>query len=393
MSGFKQVAAAVAISVKSIPQRLAMASATVVGVALAVLVLLGFLSMAHGFRQAMDSAGSPDVAILLANGSRSEADSLVTADQYRRLLDAPGIARNAGGPLIAGEAYVVVNAPRRGGGEEANVPLRGTTAQGLAVREGFRLSSGRMFAAGSREIVIGGALQRQLAGFELGATVRLGPGEWTIVGIIDADGSALESEMWGDLSVVQGLFRSDNALQSVRLRPASPAALQAIEAYLRNDPLLKLDLVNEQTFFAGQARGLSQMIRYLGWPLALLMALGALAGALNTLHSSVAARAAEIATLRIIGFGRFATFCGVLAEALLLAAAGAVAGVGLGALLLHDLTSSSVGASMTMMSFRLQLSPEIVGSAVALALTVGLVGGAIAAWRAARQPILEGLAR
>ncbi len=135
------------------------------------------------------------------------------------------------------------------------------------------------------------------------------------------------------------------------------------------------------------------MIRYLGWPLALLMALGALAGALNTLHSSVAARAAEIATLRIIGFGRFATFCGVLAEALMLAAAGALVGVGLGALLLHDLTSSSVGASMTMMSFRLQLSSGIVGSAVSLALTVGLVGGAIAAWRAARQPILEGLAR
>ena len=393
MSGFKQVAAAVAISVKSIPQRLSMASATVVGVALAVLVLLGFLSMANGFRQTLDSTGSPNVAILLADGARSEADSLVTADQYRRLLDAPGIARNSDGPLIAGEAYVVVNAPRRGGGDEANVPLRGTTPQGLAVREGFRLGAGRMFAAGSREIVIGRALQRQLAGFELGATVRLGPGEWTIVGLVDADGSALESEIWGDLTVVQGLFRSDNALQSVRLRPASPAAVPAIEAYLRSDPLLKLDLANEQAFFAGQARGLSEMIRFLGWPLAVLMALGALAGALNTLHSSVAARAAEIATLRTIGFGRFATFCGVLAEALLLAAAGAAAGVGLGALLLHDLNSSSVGAGMTLMSFRLQLSSGIVGSAVALALTVGLAGGAIAAWRAARQPILEGLAR
>lgn len=393
MSMFKQVAAAVAISVRSMNQRLSMASATVVGVALAVLVLLGFLSMAHGFRQTLDSTGSRNVAILLADGARSEADSLITADQYRRLLDAPGVARNAEGPLIAGEAYVVVNAPRRGGGEEANVPLRGTTAQGLAVREGFRIGAGRMFAAGSREIVIGRALQRQLAGFELGATVRLGPGEWTIVGIVDAEGSALESEIWGDLNVVQGLFRSDNALQSVRLRPASHDAPAIIEAYLRGDPLLRLDLVNEQRFFAGQARGLSEMIRFLGWPLAVLMALGALAGALNTLHSSVAARAAEIATLRAIGFGRFATFCGVLAEALLLAAAGAAVGVGLAALLLHDLTASSIGASMTMTSFRLQLSPTIIGSAVVLALGVGLVGGAIAAWRAARQPILKGLAR
>src|SRR4028119_1114148 len=136
MSGLKQVAAVVAISIRSIPQRLSMASATVVGVALAVLVLLGFLSMANGFRKTLDSTGSSNVAILVADGARSEADSVVSADQYRRLLDAPGIARNAAGPIMAGEAYVVVNASRRGGGEEANVPLRGTTAQGLGGRAG-----------------------------------------------------------------------------------------------------------------------------------------------------------------------------------------------------------------------------------------------------------------
>lgn len=393
MALLQETAATIRISVRSIPERLGMSLATIVGISLVVLVLIGFLGMANGFRRTMEGTGSEQVLILLARGASHEVDSMISADQYRHLEEAPGIARGSGGgALISGEVYAVVSADKRDGGA-VNLPFRGVGGRSLEVRSGFTLAEGRMFRPGTQEIVIGRALQRQAEGFDLGRTIDLGPGEWTIVGVVDAGGSALESEIWGDLRVVQSLFKLNNIYQTVRLRQTIPGGREELTRFVAADPQLNLEVKSEQEFYAGQSRGLSNMIRYIGWPLALLMAAGALAGALNTMHTSVAMRATEIATLRIIGFGGVSTFCGVMAEALLLSLAGAAVGVALGALFLHNMTASTLASGMTMLSFELKLSWSIVALAVGLALGVGMIGGAIAAWRAARQPVLQALAQ
>ncbi|HZG08124.1 MAG TPA: ABC transporter permease [Allosphingosinicella sp.] len=390
MAFLQEVAASVHISVKSIPRRAAMSIATVVGIALVVLVLLGFLSMANGFQRTLEGAGSDKVAIVLSKGARAEADSMLSSEQYRLLQEAPGVAVQGGRSLVSGEVYTVVSSPAQQKDALTNVPLRGISSEGLQVRSGFRLSEGRMFTPGSQEIVIGRALQRR-DGLGLGQQVRFGPTQWTIVGIVDANGSALESEIWGDLRIVQSLFGMGPAVQSVRIRPADAASLARFEAFVTTDPRLGLDVKTEREFFAAQSRGLSDLMRYLGWPLAGLMALGALAAALNTMHSSVAARSSEIATLRILGFGAASTFVSVLAEALVLSAAGAALGVLLSLTLLQGLTASTVSGAMTTLSFTLQLSTQAVLQAVTLGIGIGLLGGALAAWRGARQPILVGL--
>lgn len=390
MAFLKEAAASVSISVKSIPRRASMAMATIVGVALVVMVLLGFLSMADGFRRTVEGAGAEDVAILLSKGARAEVDSVISLEAQRQLDDAPGVALQSGRRLASAEVYTIVAAPGATDGDLSNIPLRGIGADGLRVRSGFALSQGRMFTPGTQEIVIGRALQRR-AGFELGRRIRFGPTEWTIVGIVTAKGSALESEIWGDLRTVQSIYRNDSSVQSVRLRLASPSSSKTIQDFLAVNSRLQLELTIEREYFANQSRGLTNLMRYLGWPLAILMALGALAAALNTMHSSVAARASEIATLRTIGFGATSTFVAVLAEALALAAFGAALGV-LGSLLLFQgLTASTVSGSMTELSFTLQVSWRSAVAAVILALTVGLIGGIVAAWRAARQTILAGL--
>ncbi|HEV2957251.1 MAG TPA: ABC transporter permease [Xanthobacteraceae bacterium] len=387
-----QVAAVTAMNIKSLSQRLWLSLSTVVAVALVVVVLLAFLAMGNGFQRTLASSGSPDVAVVLRGGSRSEVNSVVTRDQVRLVEEAPGVARGPDGkPLASAELYLVVDGVKRSSRTKANLPLRGIGQEGAAVRKGIHITEGRLFAPGSNEIVVGKALLREFDGFELGRTVAFGTSKWTIVGVFEADGSVFESEIWADLPVVQSLFRRENVFQTVRVRLAEPTALGALKTYVETDPRLKLDVKSEVEYFADQASQTSDLIQKLGWPLAIAMAFGALAGALNTMYSSVAARAVEIATLRAIGFGGFPAFVGTLAESLILATIGGTVGALATFLIFDGLSASTLGASFTQVVFSFQLTPALAAEGIILALAVGLVGGLFPAVRAARLPIVAGL--
>src|ERR1043166_3213146 len=387
-----QVAAVAAMNLKSLPQRMWLSLSTIVAVALVVVVLLAFLAMGNGFQRTLASSGSPDVAVVLRGGSRSEINSMVARDQVRLVEQAPGVARSADGkPLVSAELYLVVDGVKRSSQTKANLPLRGIGPEGAAVRKGIRIVAGRMLAPGSNEIVVGKALLREFDGFDLGRTVTFGTGKWTIVGAFEADGSVFESEIWADLPVVQSLFRRESVVQTVRVRLENPAALDALKAYVETDPRLKLEVKSEVEYFADQASRTSDLIQKLGWPLALAMAFGALAGALNTMYSAVAARASEIATLRAIGFGGFPAFVGTLAESLMLAALGGALGAVATFLIFDGLSASTLGASFTQVVFSFRLAPALAAEGLILALGVGLIGGLFPALRAARTPIVAGL--
>jgi putative ABC transport system permease protein len=387
-----QTVAVTSINLRSIPRRILLSLSTVVAVALVVMVLLAFLAMANGFQRTIAGSGSEDIGIALRAGSQSEVNSTVTRDQVRIIEDGPGIARSAGGkPMVSPELYLVVDGIKRTTGTKANLPLRGIGEQGLALRTGFVTTAGRMFDRGTNEIVVGKALAREFEGFSIGSTVAFGTTRWTVVGMFEADGSVFESEIWADLPVVQSLFKRDNYFQTVRVRLDGPAALDALTRYSDGDPRLKLDVKSEAAYFAGQSSQTTDLIQKLGWPLAIAMAFGALAGALNTMYSSVAARATEIATLRAIGFGGFSAFAGTLIESLTLATIGGVIGAALTYAFFDGLSASTLGGNFTQVVFSFKLSPALVGEGVLLALVVGLIGGIFPALRAARMPIVAGL--
>jgi putative ABC transport system permease protein len=387
-----QIAAVTVMNLKSLRQRLWLSLSTIVAVALVVMVLLAFLAMANGFQHTIASSGAPDVAVILRGGSQSEVNSVLSRDQVRLVEEGPGIARTADGkPLASAELYLVVDGLKRASGTKANLPLRGIGPEGASVRKGIRITAGRLFARGTNEIVVGKALGREFAGFDLGATVPIGSARWTVVGIFEADGSVFESEIWADLPVVQSLFKRDNAFQTIRARLENVAALPTLKRYVDDDPRLKLDVKSETEYFAEQASRTTDLIQKLGWPLAIAMAFGALAGALNTMYSSVAARAVEIATLRAIGFGGFPAFVGTLVESLLLASIGGLVGAVATLLIFNGLSASTLGASFTQVVFSFQLTPALAAEGIILALLVGLIGGLFPALRAARLPIVAGL--
>ncbi len=387
---FKQTLAVTAINLKSIPQRPGMSAATVLSIALVVGVLLGFLAMANGFRATVQGTGADDIAVVMRAGSQAELNSNLMREDERLIAEAPGIARDADGePIVSAELYVVTDGMRSASQTPANLPLRGVGPRAPELRDGFTITQGRMFEPGAAELLVGENVLAEYEGFALGEPIRLGSNTWTVVGVFSTGGTVFDSELWTDAPVVQSLYQRGNSFQSVRLRLASPEAIEETRAYLDAEPRLNVDVQSERAFFASQAGGTVTLIEYVGWPLAILMAIGALAGAWNTMYSSVDSRVREIATLRALGFSGFSAFLGTMVESLLLALLGGIIGAVVTWLLFDGLTASTLGSSFTQIVFAFAVTPGAMIAGVILALVVGLLGGLIPAMRAARVPLLS----
>ena len=388
-STLSQVAAVTSMNMRSLPQRKWTSFATVVAVGLVTGVLLAFLAMANGFRSTVQGTGAPDVAVILRAGSGNELNSNVTREQAQLIEEAPGIARGADGkPLVSAELYVVVDGYKKTTHTKANLPLRGLGARAAQVRRGVAITHGRMFRPGTNELVVGRAVSKQFEGFELGRKIKLGTQVWNVVGEFEAGGSVFESEIWADVAVLEGLYQRGSTVQTVRVRLKDPASLIQLKNYSAADPRLKLDVRAENEYYAEQSKQLGDLILYLGWPLAIAMSFGAIAGALNTMFASVDARTKEIATLRAIGFRGTPAFIATMIESLILAAIGGVIGSLATYLLFNGLSAATLGGSFTQVVFSLKFSWSLILQGLILALIIGFVGGVFPAWRAARVPLL-----
>lgn len=386
-----QIGAVTALNVRSIPQRGWMSVASVVAVALTIAVLLFFLALSNGLSKTVEGSGADDVAIIIREGSNAELNSVVTRDQLSILTTGPGVVQREGRPSASGELLVIVDGVKRSTNTNANMPFRGIGAEGLALRRGVRIAEGRMFTPGTNEIVVGAGLLREFSGFEFGKSIRLRGATWQIVGVFEAPGTVFESELWADIAVTQSLFNRPNVYQTMRIQLNSPDAVKAFQDWAKTDARLNgLEVLSERAYYARQASQSSAGFMFIGLVLGIMMAIGALAGALNTMYSSVAARSAEIATLRIIGFSGWAAFFGTMVEALMLSAAGGALGILLAFVAFNGRTTSTLSAGFTQLVFQFQLSGGIVFAAIVMAIVIGLVGGFFPGIRAARQrPQLE----
>src|ERR1019366_3314822 len=183
-----QVGSITKFGLMSIPQRRGAATATIIGIAGVVAVLVGVLSIAAGFKQAMTVSGSPDAAIVLRSGADSEMVSGLGREATRVIAASPGVARAAQGPLASAELFVIINLPKRSTGTDANVPLRGVEAAALQVRDNVRIIQGRLFEWGKNEVIVGSGAAREFGGLDVGSTLKVGRYEWPIVGIFSANG-------------------------------------------------------------------------------------------------------------------------------------------------------------------------------------------------------------
>ncbi|MBP2547669.1 putative ABC transport system permease protein [Neorhizobium galegae] len=391
---FQQTRVMIHASLASLPRRFALSASMALSVALVVMTLAGFLAMAKGFEVALAGAGSPRVAVILGGGTNQESGSAIPPGALHALSALsgdPGLARNTAGDLLLSREIVVpVDVADVKSGASRTLALRGMDATGAAIRDTVTLTQGLMFSGGRRDIVIGAKIARAL-GLYVGDVLRLGPVDWTVSGEFSAGGSAFESEIWADLEAVRAAFDRQGEVQSVKLRLNDPMALERLQQYLAGVAETPLVAVSEADLYAGQSARTASLIRLFGWPLAGLMAFGASAGALNTMMSSVSERAVEIATVRALGFSRLAAFIATGVEAMVLALVGTVLGIGLSLIAFNGWQASTIGANNARMAFDLAVTPDVMLSAGLIGLVIGLVGGALPALAATRQPLAAAL--
>ena len=380
------------MNLRNLPARAGASWVALLGFAGVVLVLVAVLAIAEGFRSTLASTGSNDVAIVVRAGSNDEMSSSLTPEAADIIGNAPGVMKVDGRPLAVPELFVTVDVPKRSTGTWANVPLRGTGEFGPRLRPDFKIVSGRMFEPGRDEIVVGVGAARAFAGLELGSTLQSGNARWRVVGMFADGGHVTESEIWTDARGLQSAYGRGSSFQTVRVRLTSPAAFSAFRDALTTDRRLNVGVKTEREFLAAQSQALTVLIRGAGMVIGLLMGVGAVFGALNTMYSAVAVRAREIATLRALGFGGAPVVISVLTEALLLALAGGILGGTIAYLAFNGYRASTLNwQSFAQVTFAFAVTPTLLVSGIAYALLLGLIGGLLPAVRAVHQPIVDGL--
>ncbi|MBX3746353.1 MAG: ABC transporter permease [Verrucomicrobiae bacterium] len=364
--------------------------ATLLGIALVVGVYILLQAMAAGIERSSANTGSPDQLLVVRRGSTAESSSIVSREQWRTLLYSPEIARtDADEPLVSADVLVLLNLPRSEGRGEANVLLRGTSPRGPALRPQVRLVAGRWFQPGRREVVVSQRLAQRFESFGIGDQFRSGPATFTVVGHMDGNRSAFDSEIWMDADEARALFDREQ-YSSLLLRPRDDAAREALMNRIENDRRLQLIAHIESEYYASQT-GTATPIKWLGNFLALAMSVGAVFAAMNTMYAAVGARTREIGTLRVLGFRRRTVVLSFLIEGVFLATLGGA----VGCLLSLFLNGYAVGTlnfeTFSESVFEFQVTPAVMLKGLVFAWIVGVLGTLLPAVRAARLPVIASL--
>jgi putative ABC transport system permease protein len=372
---------------------------TALGIALTVTTAIFLMALLAGLQRAFVSSGSPLNVLVLRKGSEAELSGGFDASLYPTLRTLPGIAKDSHGePMTSGEWVVVIILPRKDGTGEVNVTVRGMMPDGLEMRQlpgpdnrpSVKLVAGRWFQTGQREVVVSKSIRDRFTHANIGDTMEFGKGSWKVVGVFDAGGSAYESEVWGDVNQMASDFDRQGGFASAYLRATDPIAADALKNRVSDDQRLKLEGMLETDYYAKQTSS-GTPIKVIGIVVAIIMAIGSIFAAMNTMYAAVAYRGREIATLRVIGFSRPSILTSFVLESLLLALLGAAAGILLMLPFNGMQTGTSNAVTFSEVVFALRITPQVAIYAIVFALIMGFVGGLAPAWHAARQNILNAL--
>jgi putative ABC transport system permease protein len=388
---FKQFIAVVGMSLQTLPQRIGASSVIVIGIAGVVAVLVSVLAMGAGFRHTLADSGRADRVIILRGGSDAELNSNLTRSDIDTISNAPGLAKDSSGKaLLSSELVTVVNVPKIDTGTDANVTLRGVGLKLTEVRPELKVVQGRMFRPAVRELIAGVGAVKQFRGLDVGSVLRLRNADWTVTGVFTSNGDVHESELLADVDTVGSSIERNGYSSAVGLL-TGPGQFDRFKDALTTDPQLKVDVKREPEYYAAQSKGLSQAINFVGTTVAVIMAIGAMFGALNSMYSAVAARGQEIATLRAIGFGALPVLSSVMVEALLLSLLGGVIGAALAWLFFNGHSVSTLGGAFAQVVFQLTVTRALIVTGIIWACVIGLLGGLFPALRAARLSVAEAL--
>jgi len=381
MSFLSQTAAATAMNLKGLPQRIGASLVTVIGVATTVAVMISLLAIGAGLVKIANKGVTPDRVIVVPSGAQSDYAGSISRDAAAVIAQAPGIRKTADGrPMVRPTATVIVEVTKKSDNNTANIGLRGISPLAAQIDPDVHLTAGRMYRPAVHELIAGKTASAQFKNLGLGDHIMLRGTEWTVVGTFEADGGLAENAVVGDAAFDR------TAYQSVEARLTSPGAFQAFKDALTSNPQLDVEPKRFSDYIATQMKQLTTVLNFVGYFVGAVMAIGAVIGALNTMYSAVDGRTREIATLRAIGFGGGAVVASVMIESLALAIPGALLGSVVAWIAFNGHAISTLG-----LTFPLAVTPPLVVTGVVFAVIIGLIGGFMPALRAAGVPVATAL--
>jgi putative ABC transport system permease protein len=392
MSWLNQIIAVTVMNLKTVLERSGSSLVVVIGIAGSVAVMVSLLAMANGLNSTIASTGDEGRAIILREGSDQELSSGISMQDIKIIENSPGIKDLEGEPMIAGEIFTIIDLMKKGTDETSNLPLRGVQDMSFAIRPEFKIIEGVNFQPGTGQVIVGKGAADQYQGLNVGNEIDIRNSKWRVVGIFSTEGDVHESEVWADLTYTQGAFRRGASASVAIVRLEEKESLNDLGIFVENDPRLKLKVERQSDFYNNQSSGASSVINAFGYTVAVIMAIGALFAALNTMYSAVSTRLVEIGTLRAIGFQGSSVLCALMLESMILALFGGLLGSGIAYLVFNGYTVSTLaGGSFSQTSFAFTVTADIVRQGLILALVVGTFGGILPAWKASRQDITEAL--
>jgi putative ABC transport system permease protein len=361
------------------------------GIAMTVAVLLAVLGLVSGLQSAFDSSGDPLHVLVLRKGGNAELTSLLTQEQFQIVKNFPGIATGKDGqPLASLEVVTVINLPNVENPEGSNVTLRGVSRRGVSMRKLIMLQ-GRPFQEGQREVMVGKGIAKRYPNAQMGKQLRFGRGLWTVVGVMDGGGSSIDSEIFADGPQVAADYNRPDTYSSALLQATDEVAAAALPKALEGDRRLNITVLSEKDYYNSQTAVSSAPIKFLGFFVCIVMAVGSCFAAMNTMYAAVARRAKEVGTLRILGFTRGSILLSFFLESLLLSLLGGV----IACLVVLPLNSITTGvgnfATFSETTFNIHIGPEVMVIGLFFSLILGAVGGLLPARQAAKKEILTAL--
>jgi putative ABC transport system permease protein len=379
-------------NVRSLGQRWKVTLLAVLGIAMVVAVFVTLLSMEAGFRISLRSTGSPLNGIVTQRGSQSELTSWMNIGDANVIKVDPRVARNSEDqPMASCEVVVLTMRPKRADNQPANITFRGVSPMAFQVRNSVKVVEGRTFTPGLFEVIAGKKIADRVTGLDIGSTINIQKKEWKVVGHFVAEGSSFESEIWGDYDAMGPAIGRNGGCESLTLRLQDPKTLAAFDKELRANPRVQLQIDSEPKYYENLAGSTAKALLYLAYFVSVVMGIGAVFGAMNTMYAIVSQRTREIGTLRALGFSRFSILFSFVVESMLLAGIGGVLGCLLALPMNGFTTATGQTNSFSELAFAFRITPNIVMIGIGFAVLMGLVGGLLPAFRAARLPITTAL--
>jgi putative ABC transport system permease protein len=385
MHVFRQVIALIAAALRSIPERLGASLVTVISITTVMGVLVTMLSLGRGVERLARNTERADRVGVIAGGSRSSLQSTLTRATYDKVIDKPGIKRDAQGrPIVSPVLVTIIDGVLRNN-QRGPIGFFAAGPQWRQIWTNVQVVEGRYFQPGLHELIVSQRIRNRFKGVDLGGIVKANGIPWKVVGVYKDSDSFFDNSLVGDLDTVMASF-PQASYASISVILDSPASFDTFKRAVTSDPTLSVTVQTDREADEAVIQGQRSLLDFVSYFIGTLMGLGAACAALSSLYAAVDARTREIATLRAIGFSSGAVVISVLAEGLILAVPSALLGAAIAWFLFNGDAVVTGGLNIHM-----AVSSHEVLVALFWSLAIAMVGGFLPALRAADMPVAVAL--